>query len=835
MIRSKITMKKILSIIAAVIALSACIKENILPAMQNEGDDLVLNFGIVVPEAQTATKSFSSPAINSLTVIAFDEFGYYVTAAEARPVDGWEISSTKETEFTVSLPQSASARKLHFVANCPKAVRDFTYGPEVDIMTALTTEGDADAYWQCVEVSNLLQQNLTAINDSLEKIPMIRNFAKVKIGTIKGGFTLTGYALVNVPTKGAVVPYNEKSKDFQKYENNGTGKNYSALIQDNYHGFIPADTDFKFNDKDELAGLDWVEEEELNNTNSGVYTYESLVSNQTALLVRGTYNSKVTYYKVALYDTKNYDILRNIQYTVNLEVLGEGYSDPMDAVRAEAGNNVSASTSTENLLNISDGSKRLFVEYTAKQIVSTEPFTLKYKFLPSKNATAINKLAGGDGKGTPNVNEPITITSVIKSEDDTSKVVLNYDVVDANKDGNPDQDREGFSTLVITPTSSLPESDTEVWSEDFIITSTYGGVVLSRTVKLNMLKPYILNVECTPKKVAKSIGAEVNLNIEVKKGLPDAIFPIIFDVEAAALSIYPNPNGKDILGNQITMPVVSGTSIIPAKKTGSNTFHFQRKVTKEEYDALVDASESTATTVKIPCYFLTNKAESASDVYVYNEYFTLDFDSFVNFEAKYFTNLAFPNGVKATVDSPTTFNFTIASNAPQSMTVTLNGLVLASTETKLTKVAGTENKYTYSNPGTGNKTLSLLTVKPEGKVSVELEADEYDYARASLSAEQANTITINSATLNFTWNYDYANYAGPDGVSQITVEGGIVKYSSVSFGGSNKNRSITLSGLTFEGDNLSDESVVEITVYRNGTFGTYTQTIETTIGDLNGN
>ena len=57
------------------------------------------------------------------------------------------------------------------------------------------------------------------------------------------------------------------------------------------------------------------------------------------------------------------------------------------------------------------------------------------------------------------------------------------------------------------------------------------------------------------------------------------------------------------------------------------------------------------------------------------------------------------------------------------MTVTLNGLVPASTETKLNKVAGTENKYTYSNPGTGNKTLSLLTVNPEGTVSVELEAD----------------------------------------------------------------------------------------------------------------
>ena len=100
---------------------------------------------------------------------------------------------------------------------------------------------------------------------------------------------------------------------------------------------------------------------------------------------------------------------------------------------------------------------------------------------------------------------------------------------------------------------------------------------------------------------------------------------------------------------------------------------------------------------------------------------------------------------------------------------------------------------------------------------------------------QKNAITINSATLNFTWNYQYANVSGPDGVSNITVEGGEVKYNSISFGGSNKNRSITISGLTFEGDNLTDDSKVEITIYRDSVLGRYSQTIDTTIGVLKGN
>lgn len=814
-------MKKILSIIAAVIALSACIKENLLPATQPEGDNIVLNFGIVVPEAQTVTKTLSSPAINSLTVIAFDEFGYYVTAAEAEPVNGWRISPTDETKFTVSLPQSASARKLHFVANCPAEVKDFEYGPEVDIMTGLTTEGQKDAYWQCVEVGNLLEQDKDAINNALQKIPMIRNFAKVKIGDIKGNFNLTGYALVNVPTKGSVVPYNEKKGAFQVYENNGTGKDYSTLVEEGYHGFVPADADFSCNADDNLYGLAWVED------NSGVYTYESFASNQTALLVRGTYNSKETYYKVALYDqvNKNYDILRNIVYTVNLEVLGEGHTSAYDAAKAEAGNNVSASTSTENLLNISDGTQRLFVEYTAKQIVSTEPFTLKYKFLPSAGATAVNKLAGGNGAGTPNAGEPITITRVITSEDRTSEVVLEYQVVDVNKDGTPDQDDAGFSTLVITPQNSLPTSDTEVWSEDFIITSTYGNVVLSRTVKLNMLKPYVLDVECDPEKVAKSIGAEAKINIIVKKELPDAIFPLIFDVEAAALSIYPNPNGKDILGNQITMPVVSGTSIIPDKASGSNTFHFQRTVTKEEYDAIVNAADSGAEMVKIPCYFLTNKAESASDVYVYNEYFSLGSDSFVNFEAKYFTNLAFPNGVKASERSETTFTFNMTTTNP--VNVKLTGLVDQS---------GNSN-FTYSPVRTGAQTLTLYTVNASGTVSVALEADEYDYARASLSAEQTNVITIeiaSSARIQFDWSSN----SDPNTLKLISIAGGTVKYSDYDIteqsGWFLSNWYISFADLVFVGEGINDSTTVTIVVGR-GTSNNYNVTFTTTIGALKGN
>ena len=751
-------MKKILLAISAMLSLAACNREIIEPLHPVSDDgNIVLDFSIVVPEAQEATKSISSPAITSLTVIAFDEYGYFVTAAAAEDVNGWGVTSA-ETEFTVELPQAASARKLHFVANCPKAVNQFTYGHETDIMTGLVTTENNDAYWQCREVNSLLVQDRDSLNAQLQNIPMIRNYAKIRIGKVVDSFTLTGYAVIDAPTSGTVVPYNLSSGSFQPFD---ASTDYNALKTARYSSFMPEGVSFDFNAADNLANLVWTEPVQEGPL-PAVYTYESSPSekNETALLIRGKYNGSQTdtYYKVALYDAANgtYDILRNIEYTVNItNVVGAGYGTALEAVKAVAGNNISASTVTKNLLNISNGTQRLYVEYTAKRVVSTDPFTLKYKFMPfapsstqTDKDVAVNKLHPQEGfdygtPGNPSDREPITITRRTTSEDGkpvvTSLTIENQGQV---------TDDEGFSTIMITPRDTLPTSG--VWSEEITITSTFDNTVLSRTVTLYMLNPYVMTVSCNGR-VAKQAGQDVDVNINLPASLPDEIFPLVFDIEAAKMSIYPNTTSKavNILDEVISMPVVSGKSIIPAKANGSSTFHFQRTLTKEEYDALEDAAGESAQTVAVPCYFRTNIDDSETAIYVYNEYFNLADCSFVTYEANFFTNLSFPNGVKAVAGSPTTFNFTIASDAPQSMTVTLNGLVPASTETKLTKVAGTENKYTYSNPGTGNKTLSLLTVNPEGTVSVELEADEYDYAPASLSAEQANEIIIPAGNITF--------------------------------------------------------------------------------------
>lgn len=597
----------------AVLALASCVMEDITPYVQNGNDEnMVLDFSIVVPEAQTATKSFAAPKIESLTVVVFDEYGYLVQAVPATAVNGWGVTSA-ETKFKVNLLQSASPRTLHFVANCPVAPDAFEYGAETDIMSSLITTGTNDAYWQTLSFDNLLEQSKPSIITAMTKIPMIRNFAKITLGNVVNTFEVTGFALIKVPKSGTVVPYNEETGGFQAYS---ASTDYAALKTAKYAGFMPDGVEIN----DAVPATAWIEpvtKDDGTIDYGAAYTYESTYGNGTAVIIRGKYDGgNETYYKVDLYDAvnENYDILRNIEYKINItNVVGPGYGSAESAATNVAGNNISNSIDTENLLNISDGKQRLFVEYTSKRVVSTADFTLKYKFIPTATSDPVNVIASGN----PTDTAPIKITRVITSEDAVTPVVTDWDVV-VNASGNVVLDSEGYATITLKPQQQMPGDRSTVWSEDFIISSTYKGVTLSRKVKLYMVNPYEMDVVCSPQKVSATQGAPVTVYTRIPHDLPVDIFPLVFDIEAEKLTLYPNTAAQNVLGQTIVMPVVTDESVNPDNSDYS--FYFQRTLTLAEYEKLVE-NAAGATTVDVPSYFFTNTSHSASKVFVRNTYF----------------------------------------------------------------------------------------------------------------------------------------------------------------------------------------------------------------------
>lgn len=769
-------MKKILSVIILVLSLTSCVKE-VFDVPGNEVVDLdgkvTLNFSVMVPDAQdVSTKSLSSQKIKSLTVIVFDERGYKVEAVDV--VTDYTVldKNNKEQGFSVDLSQSSSPRTLHFVANSPRSATELKdlYGTEAEIMTQLVTSYDSenkafpDAYWQCVKVNRLLKQEASKLcgeTGPLYQIPLIRNFAKINVVVGDGvPFELSGFELINIPTRGTVAPYNTSAGAgfFQEYyDDNKKGLNYVDLNPD-YRGFMPMD----FNLKNDI--LPNVPDDSYTWYINPKYTYERTYgATPTAVLIKGSYSKNdPTYYKAELYGTfegmpHNYDILRNIEYTIKItNVLGDGYNTAAAAAENVAGNNINNSIETANYSNISDGNARLFVEYTSKRVVSNNQFTLKYKFVPNiSSPTSVSNGIGTDNPIKISFN-PITTDDITTEADETGIPVIKRETSNNSIKWSIDTtygvDDEGWSQIIITPNDQVLGQNT-VLEEDLTLTATTTKdgqtIVLSRTVHLSKRNPYPIEVSCPDVDVNNSLGQKVEVKTYIPTGLDEFMFPLVFAIEASALSLYPDPTAKNVLGEAIVMPVVSGASIIDDSK---KSFYYERTLTYDEYKELGTAevvdNESGSTdpmTMKVvPSIFLTNKAVSDSDVYVYNEYFGLDSDFFQTSSTKSFTALSFPNGVKEGKNQETVFAFNMPTTA--SVTITLTGLLPADGEDRLV-ASETSGVYIYKPKSVGDQSLKLKTINSSGPVTVSLAAEKY--TSNSLSAVQANDVIITAGKISF--------------------------------------------------------------------------------------
>ena len=480
------------------IALVACNKEIELPEMKVEENEVILNLGFVVPEAQTATKSFTNPSIENLRVIVFDENGYLVEVRDAVKTSTGLGTEAKPISFTVSLKQSVSPRSLHFVAN---VTGEISFGMEKDIMTSLTTSDNQDSYWQCVPVDRILK-NDTDLQSKLSNIPLVRNFAKIKIAELATGtnFTLLEYKLVNIPTRGTVAPYNMEKNSFQSfYENNGTGVTaftYDQLSAASYIGFMPNQPGIKNSDSIVIdANFTGTEADPY----GALYTYESTYGNDLAIIVKGKYgNEAPSYYKIDLVNNgTNYHILRNFEYSITIQkVNGSGYSSETDAITNPAGNNVNYSSETQSLINISDGTSRLYVEYTSKRIVSDDPVTLKYKYIPNI------KDLGTDG--LPKI--------------DNSSVSYTLDADFINEDVSDPSSADGWNEITLDPKDDFYTSGILEGS----ITLTANG--LSRKVMLYRLAPYVI----TSLSAADTDGY-VTLTINLPY-IHEDVFPLVLDI-----------------------------------------------------------------------------------------------------------------------------------------------------------------------------------------------------------------------------------------------------------------------------------------------------------------
>lgn len=276
-------MKKIISLLVALLTLAACsdtLNEGSNPSNKNGVEDGGITLTINLPDftKEELTRA-GEKGLTSLNAVAYDNdknclFNQKITS--------WEVVSDG---YKVKVPVRNKATMIHLVANAGD-LSDTQCQSGLDkaaISGTINTENPV--CWGMISVSDLMKAN--------PEISLLRQFAKVNVKYEKttssdfnddNTFELESFQLYNAANKGTIAP-----KDFD----------YNAAAVN-----VPADAG--------KANSGW---------QTGETPFYETAAGQAYLIVKGKYNSKESYYKVAFLDNTTKDampLLRNHAYTVKI-------------------------------------------------------------------------------------------------------------------------------------------------------------------------------------------------------------------------------------------------------------------------------------------------------------------------------------------------------------------------------------------------------------------------------------------------------------------------------------------------------------------------------------
>lgn len=527
------------------------------------------------------------------------------------------------------------------------------------------------------------------ITAKFSNLPLIRNFAKITVESTTPQLILDQaetMAIINTPDRGSVAPYNKDSLNFIS--------NYDTLsyahLKAMYNGFSPQGMQFTNTSPDNVPFVTCYKDSQTGEIRGGAYMYErpKPTGGQDApsyLIIHGTYyplkdgktktdlanhlanptaypenpvdttNPIPGYYKIDFSDEDGYyAIFRNFRYHIRItSVSKEGASTPATAGATGGTGDISSSASAAALTDISDGYGRIAVSMTEVTYVENKAdLEFKYKFIPNidagdeviDNHLTSETVSGQPGPVTITINAPNPGNRIIRTTLDQT-ITDNVTGTDVSSDNgtirveSTQQDTEGYRTFHL----SL-ESPTSTRSEQTI---TITGRIdefktISRDIKIILIERQNMTVSCEADEpstyypsnyVEETAGQGLNVKIKIPIGLPESMFPLVFDLESDNLSLTPNtakyPNDN--------MPVESGKSICDGQ-TGKSSFHYKKTISYDEYTALAQNNDNTKTII---CHFKTNKAESAGKVYVTNEFFNKANAEYKNYTMYSFTGLRF--------------------------------------------------------------------------------------------------------------------------------------------------------------------------------------------------
>lgn len=296
-------MKKIISLLVALLTLAACsdtLNEGSNPSNKNGVEDGGITLTINLPDF-TKEEQTRAGSLAHLHAITYDKNNNCLSCQE---ISTGNVTIDENGKAKVRLPLANDAETIHIVAYVSSLTKEQCQGGLDQATVSGTIDMDKPICWGYAKISDLL-------NNPDYEVTLLRMFAKVKVVEESkpsadfigdGTFTLAGYKLYNAADQGTIAP---------------TSLDYNATTPN-----IPTTVTYNSNSGD------W--------TTAEIPFYESAAAaNQAYLIIKGKYNGKEGYYKVAFYNGDNtfMSLLRNHAYTVKIiHVNTEGWDTEAKAM-----------------------------------------------------------------------------------------------------------------------------------------------------------------------------------------------------------------------------------------------------------------------------------------------------------------------------------------------------------------------------------------------------------------------------------------------------------------------------------------------------------------------
>ena len=628
--------------------------------------------------------------------------------------------------FTARLTIAESPRTVHLIGNGPEFM-PFGYDTAVlPVRMSQLNQGLGEkAYWQMIDLPNGIRPKRNSKDNIIDKdghelqdsdpnkkfefvidprdearfqnISLIRNWAKILLyadPAEDSNFTPHSLAVVNFPSRGAIVPYSAQTGFIRGYEE----LDFEELQNMKYPANLPAGTTFdssmpkidyfkkpaidpstgesNFKDGDRVAlaypdkaSLDAAE----NDAGHAVYLYERPEPTEsvppTYVIVYGHYRNEENeviseevcdicgktkkykdegnyFYKVDLMETvhnlspsqdqeefesRYYPIYRNFKYQIKItQILSKGYDTPEGASKSAGSADVSADITTGHLSEISDGVGRLHLTKMSYNFIDENDHPVEDLHVYYSQAA--------DGK--PDLNDENISVRLLDAEDGGPDIIYNLTKGDVEKD--KDASNYGWRPIFFSTVAPGKTIRSQAIRITGIHRDANGKATgrLYRDVVVTVQPVQEMKVECDNKVIDADKDENQVVTISIPEGLVSSMFPLEFYIEAQDLTLTPTEEADN------NLPVRSGTSIVdisgmePAqaqqysKYVGKTSFQFVKTLTWEDYQNNEKTTpyrdDHDRQWRSFKCKFKTNCDHNETTVWVASKYFDTAHDDFSN-------------------------------------------------------------------------------------------------------------------------------------------------------------------------------------------------------------